>query len=1202
LGTGGTAASNAWGGTGNGSASFTVKANAGYTLNLTQISAYNVRRSSAGATTGQWAYSLDGTTFVNIGSAITWGSTTTSSGNAQPAITLSSISALQNLPATTTVTFRVTLTGATTGTWYLNQFQAGDDFVVTGTVNAAQTGPAINTTGSLTPFSTTAGTASAAQTFNVTGAALTADITVTAPTDFEVSTDGGATFGDTVTITQSSGSASGTVSVRIKASATAGSKSGNIVLSSVGATSVSVPVSGLVESASAVPIVTATNFTGQVSVAFSNSITASGAPTNFVVTSGTLPGGLALNAVTGLISGTPTNAVTNNVSVTAQNANGTSDPATIGFAIAKGNQTITFAALPTKVVGDADFSLSATASSGLPVSYTSSSNSVATVSSNIVTIVGAGSTVITSSQAGDDNWNAATNVVQTLLVLPNNVAYWNFNGAAPVLAPAGWTFGSVSQGNNNGTTTMLTTGSASSGYTNVYGIAASGSTNAQAAARTGVLNTETNGSAYFEFNVTAPAGNTNISITNISFGNRSTGTGPAAYSIRSSADNYAANLPGGSGVLATSSSWVLLSAPVSVLVTNGATQTFRIYGHGGTGSASVNSANWRIDDLTVGFGIASSSPSIVLTPSALSGLSTFAGTPSAASSYALVGTNLTNDVVVTPTTSNLEISTNNLNFTNELTLPLAGGAVSNTTLFVRISSAAPVGTLSNAAVRHVSTDLTNDVTVAGNVYDPSRGTSTNSLVAWDSFTQTNFGPSPWAPTVQASNLIVSNGLTRGSGVLTTGGAAARGWGGVDWSSPDAAAAVASDKVATFTVAATNGYALSVSSISKFDYRRSSSGPLSGIVQVQIGTNDFANVASVDYANSASSGASIPSIDLSTNVALQNIPANTPVTFRIVNFGGTNTTGTWYIYDVGNNPNVDFEVSGSVAPASATPPTITSTNAFSGTVGAAFSNDITATGDAPIAFSGTALPGGLSVASGGAITGTPTAAGTFNATLTATNAAGTNNQAVTFTIATGAVSITTPPTASGLVEGQTLASSTLSGGSASVVGTFAWTDSSIIPPVGTTSYGVTFTPTDAANYNTATTNASVTVLSAYQAGYTSWLTGYQLDPLVTTGPTAGAPNADPDNDGFRNASEYAFGTNPTVPNGALLTTTSSNSVFRSSWAGPASGVTYGVQFSTNLSTMAFSNDPTITIESVGGVMSFTNQATGNKFFRVRATSN
>jgi len=144
LGTTGTAAASTWGGTATalgstGSASFTVKANDLFTLSLTQISAYNVRRSPSGPTTGQWAYSLNGVDFVNIESAITWGSVTSGSGgNPQVAITLSGITALQNIPATTTVTFKVTLTGSSgTGTWYLNNFQTGNDFVVTGTVAAA---------------------------------------------------------------------------------------------------------------------------------------------------------------------------------------------------------------------------------------------------------------------------------------------------------------------------------------------------------------------------------------------------------------------------------------------------------------------------------------------------------------------------------------------------------------------------------------------------------------------------------------------------------------------------------------------------------------------------------------------------------------------------------------------------------------------------------------------------------------------------------------------------------------------------------------------------------------------------------------------------------------------------------------------------------------------------------------------------------
>ena len=74
-------------------------------------------------------------------------------------------------------------------------------------------------------------------------------------------------------------------------------------------------------------------------------------------------------------------------------------------------------------------------------------------------------------------------------------------------------------------------------------------------------------------------------------------------------------------------------------------------------------------------------------------------------------------------------------------------------------------------------------------------------------------------------------------------------------------------------------------------------------------------------------------------------------------------------------------------------------------------------------------------------------------------------------------ITTPPTASAITYGQTLASSTLSGGSASVAGTFAFTTSSTTPGTGTASQGVTFTPTDTTDYTTATTSVSVTVNKA-----------------------------------------------------------------------------------------------------------------------------
>jgi hypothetical protein len=79
-------------------------------------------------------------------------------------------------------------------------------------------------------------------------------------------------------------------------------------------------------------------------------------------------------------------------------------------------QTITFAALATETYLDAPFALTATASSGLKVTYASSDTSVAKISDSTVTIRGAGSAVVTASQAGNADWSAASNVQQTLTV------------------------------------------------------------------------------------------------------------------------------------------------------------------------------------------------------------------------------------------------------------------------------------------------------------------------------------------------------------------------------------------------------------------------------------------------------------------------------------------------------------------------------------------------------------------------------------------------------------------------------------------------------------------------------------------------------------------------------------------------------------------------------------------------------------------
>jgi hypothetical protein len=87
---------------------------------------------------------------------------------------------------------------------------------------------------------------------------------------------------------------------------------------------------------------------------------------------------------------------------------------TAAFTIVKANQTITFAALGNKAFGDAPFSVLATASSGLPVSF--SATGACSVAGVLVTITGPGTCAITASQSGDPNHNAAPSVTRSLIV------------------------------------------------------------------------------------------------------------------------------------------------------------------------------------------------------------------------------------------------------------------------------------------------------------------------------------------------------------------------------------------------------------------------------------------------------------------------------------------------------------------------------------------------------------------------------------------------------------------------------------------------------------------------------------------------------------------------------------------------------------------------------------------------------------------
>ncbi len=190
------------------------------------------------------------------------GITLTSNGNAGSigGTTTGSISASGN-----NVTISgVTLPSAGTGVTITATRSSGDQPLAgtSGTFTVASATPTITGAATATAFATTYGTASSVQSFSVSGSSLTANLVATAPTGFEVSSDG-TTYGSTATFTQSSGSASGTLRIRLSTTATVGGtyNSQNIALSSTGATSVNITTSASGNAVSAKAL-TITGLTG----------------------------------------------------------------------------------------------------------------------------------------------------------------------------------------------------------------------------------------------------------------------------------------------------------------------------------------------------------------------------------------------------------------------------------------------------------------------------------------------------------------------------------------------------------------------------------------------------------------------------------------------------------------------------------------------------------------------------------------------------------------------------------------------------------------------------------------------------------------------------------------------------------------------------------------------------------------------------
>jgi hypothetical protein len=162
-------------------------------------------------------------------------------------------------------------------------------------------------------------------------------------------------------------------------------------------------------------------------------IASSGLPVTYSVTAG--PCSVSGNTLTATAAGSCT--------ISADqpgDANFTAAPEVIQTAtVTKADQTITFAALTDKVLGSAPFTVTATGGgSASPVTFSSTTTAVCTVSGPTVTLVSAGTCTLEADQAGDANFNAAAPVTRSFAVgkASQTITF-------PAIASFGWSGGSA---------------------------------------------------------------------------------------------------------------------------------------------------------------------------------------------------------------------------------------------------------------------------------------------------------------------------------------------------------------------------------------------------------------------------------------------------------------------------------------------------------------------------------------------------------------------------------------------------------------------------------------------------------------------------------------------------------------------------------------------------------------------------------------
>ena len=592
------------------------------------------------------------------------------------------------------------------------------------TITVRPSGPVVAAGAATGTISACAGSASVnpnIQQFTVSGSSLKGNITATAPAGFEVSLSATRGYGSSVTLAETGGSIAGTiVYISSAASASTGTISGNVVLSSPGATSQNIAVTGIIY---ALPTVNTVPNQTNANGAATTAINFSGTANTFNWVNNTPSIGLPASGTGNIASFTAVNTgsspVTATITATPQSypplayiPNGEGGIAIINtethavistmpfngiaFGVAaspnggllycanSGQNTVSVINTTTNTVSTAI--PIGTGPSGLALTPDGSSVYVANNSSNSVSVVNTSTNAVvatipvatapvgvTVSKNGEDVYVAnsasntiavistATNTVVSSIPLPAN-SYPYYMALSPVasnvLYITNLESNTVSAINttNNTITATIPVG------THPQGIAVSAD-----GSRLYVTN---NGAATVSVINTA----TNTVVATIGVGNGPSGVaitpdGSQLYVINNTSSTVS--------IISTASDTV-----VATITVNGspyATGNFIIPGGGCTGAP-------------VSFSMTVDPAPVIATTGIPSALSTTYGTPSPSTSFNVSGTNMTAGILVTPPTG-FEVSTNNVNFSSTVTIP-GNGAIASTPVYIRLAATTPVDTYS----------------------------------------------------------------------------------------------------------------------------------------------------------------------------------------------------------------------------------------------------------------------------------------------------------------------------------------------------------------------------------------------------------------------------------------------------------------------------------------------------------------------------